>query len=348
MYPTLQRAWQLYRFRRYPLALEETVKFLGQYPESAEAHCLLALIHGKEKREHKAISAAQAAVKYMPDWSYPHYVQALVAYWFNKYPIALRALSEAMRIQPANADYYELLSAIHSDQGHLKTSLSVAEKGLELDAEHVGCLYRRGVALFALNKKQEAEVVFNNILKIDAEHASTQCYLGQFAVMKGNYAEAMPLLRHALRESPDWSMAQEAWKEALRGQYRIYGWLVRFQKHYLGKRLWLTFLILYLIIGPMVFLQYDAKLEVGLPVAIFLGAIFSVVALLGLFLGVIFCLTLLSSILLYWNSDLRKSYDWPSWRYVREELKSDFPYILIPAIVVIVVMMYKVFNKAGR
>ena len=155
--PTLQRAWQLYRWRRYPQAREEAHKFLARYPENAEAYALIALTHGAEKHKADAKVAAGQAIRLAPDWSYSHYVKGMVHYLFNEYTEAKVALKEALRIDPADADYYSTLAACHIEKGDLKTGLKTAEAGLVHNAGHVGCHYHRGVALHSLNKIAEAE-----------------------------------------------------------------------------------------------------------------------------------------------------------------------------------------------
>lgn len=248
METSLERAWQLYRFRRYPLALEETAKFLGQYPESAEAFCLAALIHGKEKRQKQALEAAAAAIRYSPDWSYPHYVHALIAHWFDNNFVALKSLSEALRLQPNDPDFFELTSIIHADQGHHDTSLMMANQGLRHDPSHVGCLYRRGIGLYNVNKKPEAEEVFRRILAIDPDHSLAQGFIGHFEVQHGRYANGLPLLRNALRDNPEWVLAQTAWKESLRGQYSSYAIVFRIKQLLFGKFLPITALGLAVIL----------------------------------------------------------------------------------------------------
>ncbi|HQR09625.1 MAG TPA: hypothetical protein PLN21_22575 [Gemmatales bacterium] len=350
METNLQRAWQLYRFRRYAMALEETVKFLGQYPENAEAFCLAALIHGKEKRQRQAIEAAEAAIRYMPDWSYPHYVYALVAYWFNKYDLALKSLAEALRIQPTDPDFYELLSAIHAVKGHLNTSLKMAETGLAYDAEHIGCLFRLGAALFDLNRKNEAESVFRKILTIEPEHASAQGYVGHFLVLEGKQNEALPLLRSALKDNPEWSLAQVAWKEAIRGRYRWYGMVANLKNLLFNQKRMEGRVIILVSIGSVVFcffilllsgktdqLLYCLAMSIlmGLPLAGFLMAILSIA--FSLYLAIV------SNLLLFHNDDLRRSFTWnPIPKELRQIITNHFVLILLWVIIIALIIVISV------
>lgn len=342
MLPTLQRAWQLYRFRRYPLALEETVKFLGQYPESAEAFCLAALIHGKEKRQKQALEAAEAAIRYMPDWSYPHYVHALVSYWFNKYDVALKSLSEALRIQPTDPDFYELVSAIHAENGHLHTSLEMADKGLEHHPEHVGCLFRRGACLFDLNRRAEADVVFRTILTIENEHAPSQGFVGYFEVQQSNYADALPLLRNALRDNPEWKLAQSAWKESLRGQYAMYGRVARLKQWIFEWHLWRSFFLILLatsfVLSAILYRQlnslFDLIFSVG-PMALLatLGVLVLLFVMLHGYLAI------MSTMVMLFDRELRHSSS-PEPKHTRIEQGNPFSWYITFIIMALIVLIH--------
>ncbi|MFO0814400.1 MAG: tetratricopeptide repeat protein [Gemmatales bacterium] len=318
MAPTLQRAWQLYRFRRYPAALEAAMEFLAVYPKSAEAHCLLALIHGKQKQEEKAIEAAKAAIGYSPDWDYPYYVHALVQYWFDGYYLALQSLSEALRLQPTNPDYYELLSSIHYVMGHYQTSLETARQGLEQDAEHVGCLYRAGESLYWLNKKGEARRYFHDVLRLDPEHASAQGFEGYFLAGEGKYRQALPGLRLALREHPEWTFMQTAWKESLRGTYPLYGYVL-LVKHWIYEKYTVRSFLLIMVLMACIIWWYSPQQKLSdwpakLFVSLFAGLFTTAVLLFLLFLVLAIYLQIMSHIIFWRNRELRQTFLWSDFR----------------------------------
>jgi tetratricopeptide (TPR) repeat protein len=298
--PTLERAWHLYRLHRHGAAIEATMEYLAKYPESAEAQCILALCHGKEKRRAASIEAGKAAVGFMPDWSYPHYVLSLTSFWFDDYNLSLRALSEALRINPEDPDYHDLLASIHYEKGMFRTARECAENGLTYDPEHVGCLYRLGACLFEEKRLKEAEDVFRESLRIDPEHAGSQGFLGHIENSRGNFQRALPLLNNALREHPDWQFVQTAWKESLRGNYPIYGAIARCRlsmdrlsswPYYLLLYLSVTSLILYLLMKahPLSVLTIIAAMGFGIfamivPVVLFAMMLDSILHLMGLYL----------------------------------------------------------------
>lgn len=249
---TLERAWHLYRLRRYAASIESSMEFLAKYPESAEAHCILALCHGKQKSRAESLQAAKSAVGFKPDWSYPHYVLSLISFWFDDYDLSLMALSEALRISPDDPDYHELLGSIHYEKGMYRTARECAENGLTYDPEHVGCIYRRGACLFEEKRMKEAEVVFREALRIDPDHAGCQGFLGHIENSHGNFKQAMPLLNNALKEYPEWSFIQTAWKESLRGNYPVYGAIARCRLGMDRLSSWPLYLLLYLILTSLI------------------------------------------------------------------------------------------------
>jgi tetratricopeptide (TPR) repeat protein len=250
--PTLERAEYLYRLHRYPAAIEAVMEFLAAYPQSAAAHCILALCHAKEKRKKQAYDAAQSAIGYMPDWSHPHYIMALITYWFGDHTRALKALSEALRLEPNDADYHELLASIHYEKGSYRTSQACAEDGLAHDPEHVGCLYRLGASHYEQKSMKNAEEVFRNALRLDPEHAGCQGFLGFLENSRGNFHAALPLLQNALKENPDWLIVQDAWKESLRGSRAYYGVPARWLRVIDTPTGWLYLFLLFLIITTFV------------------------------------------------------------------------------------------------
>lgn len=334
--PTLQGAWQLYRLRRYQQAMDETMKFLGHYPESAEGFCLLALVLGKERKEYKAITAAQTAVKYSPEWSYPQYVLALVALWYDQNDLALGAITEALRLRSEEPDFYELLSSILYSKEEYDASLVQADKGLEYDAQHVGCLYRRALVLYTLNKKRDAEAVFRSVLTIDAEHSNSQGFLGHLEVERGRYAAALPKLRRALRESPDWAMVQNDWKEALRGQYLYYGIAARLKQWAYEKYKLRSIVVLNFIIA-LLFLIFHSPEMHGLDNiigCIVIGFPITCVILLVCMPIVSFYLAIVSRLLLFRDRELRRTFSW------RQSFRENWTMYCLVGYVVFLILIF--------
>jgi tetratricopeptide (TPR) repeat protein len=233
--PSLARAWQLYEWRRYALARDEAQKFLAQSPEDAEAYALLALAHGVEKHREQAQDAATRAIQLAPDSTYPLYVLSLVHYWFDQYESAKRTLDETLRLNPNDPNVYELLAKVHAGEKNFKAAQEAAEVGLSQNAAHVGCHFERASALACQGLEEQSEAAYYDVLRLDPEHALAQAYLGRLAVMRGEFKQALPLLRHALREHPEIPFLQKGWQEALIGRFVIYRLLARLKYYIFDK-----------------------------------------------------------------------------------------------------------------
>lgn len=335
-----EKARHFYHLRRYALDLKELDTYLAIVPQDMEAYCLKALSHGHEKSEKEAREAVRHAIELAPDSSYPLYVSALVNSWFNDNNEALRVIEAALVMNPENLDILDLSSRIYAAKNRYTTALKMAERGLQLDASHTGCLLRRAAALFEMYKAEEAEVTLRQLLALDPNNAEAAGYLGKILTQQGNYKEAGTLLCQALREQPDWGIVQVAWQETLMARFRLYRWLTMMQMEGFVRRPWRTFFVVLLVVCFLVFLSYDGPIELRLIVAVFLGVLLGIVVFFGLIAVVGVSLKIISGYLLVSNRELRRSYDWG---YITQAMKSDLPYLALPVAIIIVVLIVKAF-----
>lgn len=306
------------------------MEFLAKYPESAEAHCILALCHGKEKRRAPSLQAAKAAVGFKPDWSYPHYVLSLTSLWFDDHQLSPRALSEALRINPEDPDYHDLLASIHYQKGMYRTARRCAENGLAYDPEHVGCLHRRGACLFEEMRLTEAEEVLREVLHIDPEHASSQGFLGHIETNRGNFHLALPLLNNALREYPNWPLAQAAWKESLRGSSLVYGIVARWAKLIDNLQIRLFFTTLSLAWWCILLWCFKSELW-NFSLVMYLlvcGAFCAVLTIVCIRIVFHLYLDVVSVVLLFRIQGLRQSFNFWNW------LSQHWPWIILFSIMI--------------
>src|SRR5205823_300129 len=120
---------------RPDLAEKELLHGLGEDPNDARAHALLALCLLARDDTAAATHEATLAVELDPGLGFAHYVVACVLHKRNYFGEALAPITEAIRIQPENAHYYAKLAQIRYDQRDWQSSLEAAEMGLRIDAE---------------------------------------------------------------------------------------------------------------------------------------------------------------------------------------------------------------------
>lgn len=313
MEPTLQPAWQLFRLRRYVQSRDEVMRFLAHTPQSAEAHCLLALIHSQESCHAEALQAASTGIGLSPQWDYPYYVHALVANTMGDEPTASKSLGEAIRLNPTYVANYDLAACILFKQGNYLQSQQVALRGLELQPRHIGCLSRLGYALVETNEVEKAKATFQTILSIDPQNADALGYLGQFAVKEGNYDAAMPLLTQSLQENPHWVKVQDSWKEALRAQYPVYRRLVLIKQQMQDRYFWHIFATVAVIWVVLYFVLAEGSLVIRVGHGLLWGCVWTFITVGFLDVLVAVSLHMVGRVLILWNKELRRTITTQQW-----------------------------------
>ena len=225
---SIQRGLLLFQQSRYEMAETELRHALGEEPDDAYAHALLALCLIERKQLDEATEEARQAIHLAPDYPFAHYALAKVWYERDRYDDAQRAIEEAIRLDPENPDFRFLLSGIHFDQRRWDQALHVAEQGLASDPEHGGCTNLRAMALVKLGRTREAGDTIDAALARDPENASTHANRGWTLLEQGNVEDAQKHFREALRLDPESEWARAGIVEALKARNPIYALMLRY------------------------------------------------------------------------------------------------------------------------
>jgi tetratricopeptide (TPR) repeat protein len=152
----LERGRLLVQQGRAELGEQELRRALADNPDDANAHALLALALSAQQRLPEALKESRQAVQLAPDWPFTHYVLAHVLDHQDDLKGAHAAISEAIRLDPTDADFLAKLASIHLQRKDWKLALEVAEQGLQCAPEHVTCNNMRATALLKLGRRAEA------------------------------------------------------------------------------------------------------------------------------------------------------------------------------------------------
>jgi tetratricopeptide (TPR) repeat protein len=228
MGPHFQRAALLYDQRRYDLAEEELRRELGEDPQSAAAHGLLALCLSAREKFDEATGEAGLAVHLAPDDPMSHYAMGRVMFDRGRLAEAAAAAQEAARLDPEDPDYWALLAQVRYEERRWPAALESAERGLESDAEHVGCNNLRAMALIKLGRRREAGATLDAALARDPEDALSHANRGWTLLEQSEPAKAMEHFREALRLDPTLDWARAGIVEALKARNVVYRWMLRY------------------------------------------------------------------------------------------------------------------------
>ena len=218
----IERGRLLYHQGRYDEALEELGEALAEDPQSSEGHAFYALSLSELERADEAVAAARRAVESDPDHAFPHFVHAKVLYEFDRNDEATHAIAEALRIDPEEPSYYALSAALRLDGGNARGAIRMAERGLAVNPEHVGCLNLRSMALTQLGRRAEAQQGLDAALAADPDSALSHANRGWTYLHSADAKQALAHFSEALRLDPTNEWARSGLIEALKARNLIY------------------------------------------------------------------------------------------------------------------------------
>jgi tetratricopeptide (TPR) repeat protein len=218
----LDRAQLLLAQSRAADAELEVMRALTAQPADSRALALLALSRIAQDKRASALDAAREAVGMEPDVGYYHFVHGHVLHRIDRDEDAFRAVQEALRLDPMDADNFALLASIELARRHWPAALEAAEHALALNAEHVGAVNLRSIALVRLGRKAEAMAAVDFALNRAPEDAFSHANQGWNHLHQNQPNQAQSHFREALRLDPNLAYAREGMLEALRARNPVY------------------------------------------------------------------------------------------------------------------------------
>jgi len=218
----LQRALMLLEQSRYELAEEELRQVLGQDPDNAMAHAVLAICLSNREKFKAATEEAELAIHLAPDVPFMYYAQSIVLVGRNQFAEARVAIQNAIGMDPYQEQFFGQLAQIEFQLKQWQAALEAAEAGLDLDPEDVTCTNLRAMALVKLGKNIEAQGALDTALKRAPEDAVSHANMGWSLLEQNQPQKAMEHFREALRLNPEMEWARAGIVEAMKARYFIY------------------------------------------------------------------------------------------------------------------------------
>ena len=257
----IERAQLLINQSRYELATKELQKALAADPDDPIAHALMAICLAEQKKFDQAYGEARQAATLAPDLPYTQYVLAFVRFQQDSLPEAEQSINKAIQLNPWDADHFALLAQINYRQKRWRDALKAAERGMEIEAEHLTCANLRAMALNQLGRGEEAGRALEDALAQDPENAFTHANQGWTALQRGDSKKALDHFREALRLDPTNDWARSGMVEALKARYFIYRLMLKyhfFMSRLSGGKQWWVLIGLLLVsrVIPFLFAPY--------------------------------------------------------------------------------------------
>lgn len=236
----LAKAWNLYEADRYELALQAAADALGSEPDAFEPRQLMSLCLSQLKRFDEAIRVAQEALLAGPDEAFSHHVLGHAWYRMARAtdhglpsvlkeagvrgePIdrAIAAYREAIRIEPTNAYYHEMLGFVLFQGDHEAQAEESVREALRLDPQRAESFSLLANICRSTRRYKQAHHYALQSLAVDADLSGSHASLGWAKLMHGDAKESLDLFREAMRLDPNDRYARQGLVEGLKVQHAV-------------------------------------------------------------------------------------------------------------------------------
>jgi tetratricopeptide (TPR) repeat protein len=123
----------------------------------------------------------------------------------------------AARLAPADFRWVYLLGKLHEREGNAQAAINYYNAARQLRSDYLPVFVNLGNIYLQLNHLDEAEDFFKRALELNETSAAARYGLGQAALSKRSYAEAVKYLESALKLAPEASRLHYALAMAYRG-----------------------------------------------------------------------------------------------------------------------------------
>lgn len=193
----------------WQVALRYLRRALQQEPDNSYAHALMALAYQVGRNPRQALNEAMLAVRYEPDWYYPHHVLGIVLKDQGRLNRAEAALRRALSLDPQNASVLAHLADLACRRAQWQEAVRLAHQALRLEPTNRVAQLALALARCSQGQLDEAERIARHCLREDPEDPDALWILAMVAVRRGDWRTGWQLSLDALAMDPEHSGARE-------------------------------------------------------------------------------------------------------------------------------------------
>lgn len=210
--------------RSYEKAIHDFTALLKEAPEYDQALFYLATAYEEQGNTEQAILNYRLIPPSSTLWKVAQIRLAFVFAKKGEYDAAVGVLRKASDIPDEIVpEFFLYMAVFREEQGKVEEALYILEEGLEKFPQDLDLLYRKGIMLDKLNRKDDAILVMKHILEIDPDNAEALNYIGYTYADQGiRLEEAEKLIKSALKQKPDdgYILDSMAWVYFRMGKYK--------------------------------------------------------------------------------------------------------------------------------
>jgi tetratricopeptide (TPR) repeat protein len=199
---TLRLAEQQMRQGNVDGAIETLKQALGQDPNVAEGHALLAICLIAVKRLHAAAYEAGVALKLEPELPLAHYAMGSARLAQRKFAEAERAFVTLLDLEPESAQNHRALASVYALTRRRDQADRALQRALELDPGNPDIQADLGERCLERGDLDGAERWARQVLEQQPEHVDGLVLMGNVALRRKDVANAREHALWALRIDP--------------------------------------------------------------------------------------------------------------------------------------------------
>ena len=188
-------------------AEEAARNYLGDHPQEADAHYLLAYVLFREGEPAPSLAEYTRAAGLQPPSTKQLYYVALDYVLAKDYTDADKWMTRVTERAPADSEAWYSLGRIKYSENRFQESIESFEKALSLAPHLVKAANNLGLAYEGLNQVDNAVKAYRTAIAWQADSASPSeqplTNLGIVLVDRNELSEALPLLQQAVRIAPN-------------------------------------------------------------------------------------------------------------------------------------------------
>lgn len=257
-------------------AIQNLKRVLGQEPDHAIGHGLLALCLLRSKRVYAAQHEIRIAIQLEPEQPFLHFVQGHIALAARRFKDAENHFHTAAQMQPEDGDYQRGLATLYSVTGDRRRQQAALEQALALDPNNE--LGHADMGEFWLDggNLQQARACAETAMALNADCQEAIVLMGNVQLALGNVAEAREHALWALRHDPTHTKTLRLMAAIKARTNRFLGLWWRFNATLtrLGEtRVILVLILMYLVyrVGTQALKDFDHANEAALLSLVWLG-----------------------------------------------------------------------------
>jgi tetratricopeptide (TPR) repeat protein len=203
---------------------------ISKNSDAGMAHYNLAILLVKRGRPEEVVAHFSEALRLQPDDADAHYNLGVALEKQGRLKEAMAHFSEAVRLRPDYADAHYSMAVILAGLDRYKEATSHYSKALRVNPNHVKAHNNLGVALFSLGQFDNAIGHYLTAIKLDPNFSKAHNNLGNALVQKGKLDEAIIQYHRALEIKTNYPEAHNNLGVALAQQGKMDEAIIQFEE----------------------------------------------------------------------------------------------------------------------